>query len=75
MIKNGKPSYKVINIDLNGPDGNAFVLLSKAKEWAHSVGMSKEKWQDIFNQCTNGDYENLINILNKHFGHFVIFWK
>ena len=56
-------------IDLNGPDGNAFALLGFAKSFAKQLKLDGEK---IADEMTSGDYENLIEVFDKHFGAFVI---
>mgnify|MGYP003633986865 FL=1 len=63
-----KPSTPMI-IDLNGPDGNAFALLGFAKSFAKQLKLDGEK---IADEMTSGDYENLIEVFDKHFGAFVI---
>jgi len=57
-------------IDLTGPDGNAFVLLGKAKSWSKELGLDFSKIQA---EATSGDYENLLQVLDNYFGDFVIF--
>lgn len=57
-------------IDLTGPDGNAFFLLAKAKGWARQLGLDYDK---ICEEATTGDYENLLQVLDQHFGDYVIF--
>ena len=42
MIRNKTPKTGPIVIDLTGPDGNAFVLLGYAKNFAKQLGFSKE---------------------------------
>lgn len=55
-------------IDLTGPDGNAFVLLSYAKDLSRQL---KLNYKDIFDEMTSGDYENLIAVFDKYFGEYV----
>ena len=72
MIRNKIENKGPIVIDLTGPDGNAFVLLGKAKSLAKQLGMSGAKAERIVYEMQSGDYENLINVFDKHFGDFVI---
>lgn len=69
MIKN-KSDYesKEIVIDLTGPEGNAFVLLGYAEQYSETLGLDVEKIQT---EMKSGDYENLVNVFDKHFGEFV----
>jgi hypothetical protein len=72
MIREKKPKRhnSPIVIDLDGPDGNAFVLLGMAKGWAKQIGFN---WDEIRVDATSGDYEHLLKVLDSHFGSFVIF--
>jgi len=65
-----KENSKPIVIDLTGPEGNAFCLLGYAKRWAADLGLNYDK---IRNDMTSGDYENLVQVMDKNFGSFVIF--
>ena len=56
-------------LDLNGPDGNAFALLSLARMWAKQLEFDADA---IVEEMTQGDYENLIEVFDKYFGSFVI---
>ena len=56
-------------IDLTGPQGNAYVLLGYARGFGRQL---KFDTKTIEEEMTSGDYENLVNVFDKHFGHFVI---
>jgi hypothetical protein len=68
MIRKKQPPKEII-IDLTGPDGNAFVLLAKARGFSKQLGLSH---QEIEDEMMSGDYENLLQVFDKNFGHFVI---
>jgi hypothetical protein len=70
MIKNKKQTG--IEIDLTGPDGNAFVLIGKAGNLAKQLGLDKAKIQA---EMMQGDYEHLVNTFDKHFGDFVTLYR
>ena len=70
MIKSKKETG--IEIDLTGPDGNAFMLIGKAGNLAKQLGLDKAKIQA---EMMSGDYENLIKVFDKHFGHFVTLYR
>ena len=59
-------------IDLTGPDGNAFSLLARASSTAEYLGWSYCKKQNLLDDMTSGDYENLITVFDKAFGDFII---
>lgn len=69
MIRSKEQNQGPIVIDLNGPDGNAFVLLGKAKQFARQLGLDGNA---ITNEMMSGDYENLIEVFDREFGDFVI---
>ena len=65
--RNGK-----IEIDLTGPNGNAFALMGYGKDLAHQL--SKD-WSSIQAEMMSGDYENLVNVFEREFGDFVILYR
>jgi hypothetical protein len=71
MIKSKKESLG-ISIDLTGPDGNAFVLIGTAGNLAKQLGLDGKA---IRTEMMKGDYENLVNVFDKHFGHFVTLYR
>jgi hypothetical protein len=71
MIKSKKQSLG-IEIDLTGPDGNAFMLIGKANNLAKQLGLNGA---EIRAEMMKGDYENLVKVFDKHFGHFVTLYR
>ena len=69
MIRKKQENYGPIVIDLIGPDGNAFVLLGKAKGFAKQLELDGDK---IVDEMTQSDYEHLVETFDKYFGEFVI---
>ena len=69
MIRKKQKNYGPIVIDLTGPDGNAFVLLGKAKGFAKQLELDFDK---IIDEMTQSDYEHLVETFDKYFGKFVI---
>jgi hypothetical protein len=69
MIRAKKESNKPIIIDLTGPDGNAFALMEMASRYAKQLGLDGKK---ILDEMMSGDYENLIQVFDQHFGDYVI---
>lgn len=61
-----------VEIDLTGPDGNAFALMGYAKYWAKQMGLD---YTEILAEMTAGDYENLLAVLEKYFGNVVTFYR
>jgi hypothetical protein len=71
MITSKKPSSK-IEIDLTGPDGNAYVLLGVARKLARQLNYDSNQIQ---NEMMSSDYENLIQVFDHYFGDFVIMYR
>jgi hypothetical protein len=61
-----------IEIDLTGPDGNAFVLMGMASKFAKQLGLNKD---EIISDMMSGDYEHLLEVFEKHFGNYVTLYK
>jgi hypothetical protein len=70
MIRNKvvAPNAEIV-IDLNGPQGNAFFLLGYANKLANQLGLDVPP---ILEAMKAGDYENLIQVFDNHFGNFVV---
>ena len=79
-----------IEIDLSGPQGNAFYLMGLAKtlckelkievkdlEWMHTLGITKASTPAdwILEQMKSGDYENLLSVFDSYFGEHVILYR
>jgi hypothetical protein len=71
VAKENKPT-KPIEIDLSGPEGNSFVLLGYAGKWAKQLSLDSKSIQA---EMMSGDYENLLNVLEKYFGDYIILYK
>jgi hypothetical protein len=71
MIKKKKENSR-IEIDLTGPDGNAFVLIGKASNLAKQLGLDQKA---IRAEMMSGDYENLVKVFDNHFGQFVTLYR
>ena len=71
MITSKKPSTK-IEIDLTGPQGNAFALLGTARNLALQLDLD---WNYVHEEMTSSDYENLIQVFEHYFGDFVIMYR
>ena len=57
-----------IKIDLKGPQGNAFTLLSIAKDLSIKYVMP---WDMIYTELTANDYNNLVKTMTKYFGKYI----
>ena len=70
MIKTKKNNG--IEIDITGPQGNAFFLLGTAVKLSRQLGLSSEK---ICEEMKEGDYDHLVTTFDKYFGDFVTLYK
>lgn len=64
-----------IEIDLTGPQGNAFFLLGTASKLGRELGWDTDDIHILLRQMKQGDYENLVNTFDKYFGDFVTLYK
>ncbi len=71
MIKE-KQQKSGIEIDLTGPDGNAFFLLGTAGRLAKQLGLDSKEIQA---EMMGGNYEHLVGVFDKHFGEFVTLYR
>ena len=67
-----KPKTNGIEIDLTGPQGNAFFLLVTAKKLASQLGLDGNQ---IMEEMTSGDYENLLQVFDTNFGSIVTLYR
>ena len=67
-----KPKQSGITIDLTGPQGNAFYLLGTAKNLAKQLELNG---LEIMEEMQSGDYENLLEVFDKHFGNIVTLYR
>ena len=70
IVKKNQKTH--VTIDLQGPDGNGCILIGIAQNFARQLGYSKEERDSIRQEMMEGDYENLLEVFDSHFGHFVI---
>jgi hypothetical protein len=64
-----------IEIDLTGPQGNAFVLLGYVKQLGKQLHWDAEKIKKIQDEMMDSDYEHLLAVLDREFGDFVDFLR
>lgn len=57
-----------IEIDITGPQGNAYCLLGYARQYGKQIGIDVKAVQT---EMTSGNYENLLNVFDKYFGEYI----
>jgi len=76
MIRSRKElEYKKIEIDLRGPEGNAFLLVRLASRLGKQLKMDKFRIRCIQDEMMLSDYEMLIQTFDKWFGDHVILYR
>ena len=66
---------KLLEIDLTGPEGNAYYLLGYARSLGKELKWSKRAIDIVVTMMMAGDYENLLEVFDHHFGDFVILYR
>lgn len=61
-----------VEIDISGPDGNGFVLLGYARQFARDIGKDEDA---IAAEMTSGNYEHLLEVFDREFGFFVTLYR
>ena len=69
MITNKRPPSGKRRIDLRGPEGNAFALMGITKDILEHLGKDPKP---ILDKMMEGDYEKLLQVMEKEVGDFVI---
>jgi len=67
-----------IEVDLTGPQGNAYALMGLAedlcKQFNRIAGKKVYDSDEILKDMKSSDYEHLIEVLEKHFGDYIILY-
>jgi len=74
MIKQ-KQQTNGIEIDLTGPQGNAYFLLGTAKKFVKQLGMGDSYIKEMLDKMMSGDYENLVKVFDDEFGSVVTLYR
>ena len=69
---NKKINKGIIEVDLTGPQGNAFYLMGLASQLSKKMGLDKD---EIIAEMMSSNYENLIKVFDRHFGNLVILYR
>ena len=75
MIKKKSEWNRPIEIDLTGPEGNAFVLMGYARRFGKQLGYDEDRIERIIDEMTLTDYEGLLHTFDREFGHFVTLYR
>ena len=64
-----------IEIDLRGPDGNAYVLMAYARNLGRQLGFSNKKIDGIIKVMMLTNYEGLLHTFDLYFGDYVVMYR
>jgi hypothetical protein len=69
MIKEKEKNLvSTVTIDLTGPDGNVFYLISCGLNFCRQLGLDRDKFA---NEMMSKDYDHAVKTFDEYFGHFV----
>jgi hypothetical protein len=66
---------KIFTIDLTGPEGNVFYLMSQVRVLGRITGLSQDEVSNIQSEMMSADYENAVRVFDREFGSFVILYR
>jgi hypothetical protein len=75
MIKQKQAQNKGIEIDLTGPQGNAYYLLGLASRWSKELQFSDSYRKEMLEKMRSSDYENLVKVFDDEFGSIVTLYR
>jgi len=64
-----------IEIDLTGPEGNAYYLLGLASNLCHQLKYDAMHEERILEEMKLADYECLLQTFDREFGTIVTLWR
>ena len=70
-----KPRTASIEIDLTGPQGNAYYLLGLANDLCRQLGYGSFRTECILEEMKLTDYEGLLHTFDREFGMLVTLWR
>lgn len=67
MPKANTPKYPnvIVEMDIDGPDGNAFAIMGRVQAALKKAGATKEELTQYSMDSMSGDYENLLATADK----------
>jgi hypothetical protein len=67
MPKTTTPKYPnvIVEMDIDGPDGNAFAIMGRVQAALKKAGATKEELAQYSMDSMSGDYENLLAMADK----------
>jgi hypothetical protein len=60
-----------MKIDISGPQGNAYALMSIAERIGRQLNIPSRKIEEIGRKMRSGDYDNLLTVFHREYGSVV----
>ena len=57
---------KKVRMQLVGIDGNAFSIMGAFSRNARKQGWTAQEIEKVLNECTSGDYDNLLRVIMRY---------
>lgn len=70
-IKIKEDKFTKIEIDLNGPNGNVFVLISTAKNIMNRLKYPEVEKSNVISEMKSSDYSNAVRTFHSYFKDYV----
>jgi hypothetical protein len=64
-----------IEVDLSGPQGNAYYLLALASNLSRQLRYDTHRTELILDEMRLSDYEGLLHTFDREFGLLVTLWR
>ena len=61
----------MVKINIDGPDGNSFILIGYVKKFGRQLQWENEKIDSIIAKMMAGDRDNLLRVFLENFGEVV----
>ena len=75
IVSREEMPVRPIEIDRNGPEGNAYVLMGYARRLGRQLGFSNNKIEGIIKVMMLTNYEGLLHTFDLYFGDYVIMYR
>lgn len=70
-----KVRSRKIELDLTGPEGNAYVVMGTVQGLMKKLGYHEAQIKAVITEMMSKDYEHLIAVAEKHFGPYIDFYR
>ena len=61
-----RPMFESVEIDISGPDGNAYVIMGIVASCLKQFGMTAFEVNNVLHDMMSGDYEHLLEVASKY---------